>query len=560
MTDIFELSSRTVDELVELIPETGTALGLPGCDHRWSDLSPDGYDAQRSFWTRVLAEAQACETPDRAHEVAKAVLIADAETQIRVIHAELHLVDLNNIASPWQSIRDIFELMPDDTVAGWTNITTRLATIGQPLAGYRQCLQTGLDRGLTVAKRQVSVAIEQGRAAAGPSSTFNLFLDRFDQAAQENSALGSEDRRALEAAIEQAKNHFGLMTDWFESTYLLAAHEQDGIGRERYVRAAEQFLGETIDPEAVYAWGWTEIERLQARYIELAATIDPRLSVAQVMELLEHDPARAAGSVEEFVAIMLERQQGALASLDGSHFDVSDHIRVIDVKQAPPGGALAPYYSPPSEDFSRPGCVWYPTGDREFFPLFSEITTAYHEGFPGHHLQVGWQAAMGDQLSRYHRLLTWYPGSGEGWALYAETLMSELGFLETPDHELGFVASQMLRSCRIAIDIGIHCGFPIPSDQPFHPGEEWSFEIAVEMLEDLAFETPAMAESEVVRYFGWPGQAISYKIGEQAILDLRAERSRQPDFDLKQFHADVLSAGSTGLDLLRHLVRSAPTA
>ena len=255
--------------------------------------------------------------------------------------------------------------------------------------------------------------------------------------------------------------------------------------------------------------------------------------------------------IDEFVSLMKDRQTQALEALDGVHFDVPPEIRAIDVQVEPAGGASAAHYVPPSEDFSRPGSVWYPVAGRTHFPLFQEVTTAYHEGFPGHHLQVGVQLARAAELSRFHRLVVWYPGSGEGWALYAEHLMGELGYLERPEYVVGLLSSQLLRACRVAIDIGVHLDLPIPDDVTFHPGERWTFDLAVEMLDGRALLGDETARSEATRYFGWPGQAISYKIGEQAILDLRAEAEAAGSFDPKAFHARVLEVGSVGLDHLR---------
>ena len=163
---------------------------------------------------------------------------------------------------------------------------------------------------------------------------------------------------------------------------------------------------------------------------------------------------------------------------------------------------------------------------------------------------------MGEELSRFHRTIVWSPGSGEGWALYAEHLMGELGYLERPEYVVGLLSSQLMRSCRIAIDIGTHLDLAIPDDVTFHPGERWNYDLAYELLTERGLESPESAASEVVRYYGWPGQAISYKVGEQAILDLRAERAATANFDLKTFHSDVLSVGSIGLDLMRSHLRS----
>jgi uncharacterized protein (DUF885 family) len=272
--------------------------------------------------------------------------------------------------------------------------------------------------------------------------------------------------------------------------------------------------------------------------------------------LLRTDPDRLAAIPDDLVAFLKARLDEALDRLAGSHFDVPDKIRACDVKLAPPGGSLGAYYVGPSEDFTRPGSVWWSIDRSVPTPLYDNVSTAYHEGFPGHHLQVGIQASLADRLSRMHRLWIWNSGSGEGWALYAERLMDELGYLDRPDYVFGFLAAQMLRACRVVIDIGSHLELAIPAGQPFHPGETWSYELAVEMLETYATLERANAESEVKRYLGWPGQAIAYKVGEREILKLRAEvQARQGDeFDVKAFHQRLLEVGPLGLDLLRRFV------
>ena len=151
-----------------------------------------------------------------------------------------------------------------------------------------------------------------------------------------------------------------------------------------------------------------------------------------------------AATPEEFRALMQARQETALADLQGAHFDVPEPIRRVDVKLAPPGGALGAFYVGPSEDFTRPGTVWFAIGEQQVVPIFDQVTTNYHEGFPGHHLQNGIQMISPARLSRYQKMLVWYPGSGEGWALYAEDIMEELGYLEKPDYLMGKLAGEML--------------------------------------------------------------------------------------------------------------------
>jgi uncharacterized protein (DUF885 family) len=132
--------------------------------------------------------------------------------------------------------------------------------------------------------------------------------------------------------------------------------------------------------------------------------------------------------------------------------------------------------------------------------------------------------------------------------------MEQMGFLDKPDYVFGFLSAQMLRACRVVIDIGSHLGLAIPESQPFHPGEEWSFELGVEMLQQYATLERQYAESEMTRYLGWPGQAIAYKVGEREILDIRANLETRAGFDAKKFHADLLEIGPVGLEVVRDLL------
>jgi uncharacterized protein (DUF885 family) len=288
-----------------------------------------------------------------------------------------------------------------------------------------------------------------------------------------------------------------------------------------------------------------------------AGEILPGAPLAEVFRLLKTDPARCAKDPEEFLRLMSERQARALSELEGSHFDIPDQLRKLDIRIAPKGGPLGAYYVMPSEDFSRPGAIFYSLGEAGPIPLYDEISTAYHEGFPGHHLQVGLQVSLTDRLCRFHRVAEGYHGFAEGWALYAERLMHELGYFEKPDYVLGNLCAQMVRACRVVIDIGSHLDLPIPKDSPFHPGERWSFDLGVEMLRDWAELAPDHAVSEMNRYLGWPGQAISYKVGERVILALREEQRARlgSAFNLREFHAKIVGSGPVSLEILREIIR-----
>ncbi len=157
-----------------------------------------------------------------------------------------------------------------------------------------------------------------------------------------------------------------------------------------------------------------------------------------------------------------------------------------------------------------------------------------------------------DHLSRFQRILTFISGHGEGWALYAERLMGELGYFENPDYYLGMLSAQALRCVRVVIDIGLHLELAIPQGESFHPGEKWNHDLMLDFASERTQRPREFLESEVIRYLGWPAQAISYKVGERKWLDAR-EAARQRDgasFSLKEFHSQTLALGPMGLDML----------
>src|SRR2546430_1404268 len=242
------------------------------------------------------------------------------------------------------------------------------------------------------------------------------------------------------------------------------------------------------------------------------------------------------------------------ATRAGEAYAALGRFRRVEAMIAPPGGAAAMYYSGPSEDFSRPGRTWYPTLGKTRFPLWGEVSICYHEGVPGHHLQIAQVRYLASELSRFQRTLAGWSGHAEGWALYAERLMGELGYLDDPAYELGMLRAQALRAMRVVVDIGLHLELSIPADERYHPGETWTPDLALPFVMERSGRMPEdFMRSEVDRYLGWPGQAISYKIGERVWLAAReAARQQSGDaFDLKTFHARALNLGPMGLGQLR---------
>jgi len=551
---VFALSDRFVDELAEFSPMTASSLGIAGHDDRWDDCSPAGHQAHAELLHRYQVSLEELPPADADEWAALAIRVLGEHLadELEPLVQGDHLRDLGHVQSLVPTIPGIFDLMPTATIADWRNIAGRLDALPEPLAGLRQCLEVGRAEGLVAPQRQVRSIIDQLASWTLPGGALHRLVADFNAGPLDDPLLAGR----LADGLEFAGRSTTELAAWLHDDYLPTAATSDGVGAERYARHARSFLGTTLDLEETYRWGWEHLLDTRSQMRRLAAQLAPGRDLAEVVARLAVDRRWCASSQDEFRELMLGRIRQAIGQLDGRHFDIPDQIRTADVRLAPLGSPLGAWFVPPSEDFSRPGTTWWSIGDRRPVPLWDEVSTAYHEGFPGHHLQLGIQVALSDRLSRAHRLLVWVPGYGEGWALYAERLMHELGYFEEAAYELGWLAGSALRAARVAIDIGSHLDLPIPEDVPFHPGEHWTFDLGVEALERLAFQAPDLAESEMTRYLSWPAQAISYKVGEREILRLRDEvRSRAGTrFDLKSFHQQVLGHGTVGLDHLRELV------
>jgi len=533
-----------------LSPVLCTQLGIPGSDHEWGEtLGLVGIEQTLEMQERYRPRVEGFLHSEDVQERLAAKVMLEAFEESRAAHENLdYFRDLRHMASPFHQIRLTFDIMRADIPEARANIVRRLDTVEKPLGDYRGLLQAGMDAGVVVARRQVSSVIEQARRLADDPMSLDEIIGKVE------AVDGSS--RDLTAAAEGARGAFGDFGDWLETSYLPAARETDAVGREVYARAADRLVGLEVDPDEAYEWGWQEFQRLLSEMRHVSETIKPGEGVEATKAFLETDPAVTVSGTAELIEFVRGKLAEAVDDLSGSHFDVPEEIRPLTVQVAPAGSPLGVYYRRPSEDFSRPGGVWYSVGDQDVFPVYQHVSTAYHEGFPGHHLQIATAMCRREEISRFQRLLTWCPGYGEGWGMYAEVLMGELGYLENPHHYFGMLAKQMYRAARVVVDIGLHLGRRLDEGSPLFPGEPWTFDRAIEFMKVYGFRTEAQARDEVLRYLGWPGQAIAYKLGEREILRIR-ETTRQrlgEDFDLESFHSTVLANGTMRLDLLREVV------
>ena len=559
MSQVYRVVDRHVDRYAEINPVGATYAGIAGHDDRMTDYSPDGAGAMASLAKSTVSALDSTPIAGSADRVAREAVLEDLTVQLQQYDAGDYLRDLNVIASPFQGIRQVFDLMPRESEAEWRNIATRLGLVPGALSGFITTLRKGMSDGLVAARRQALECAQQARVwsgEAGEPSYFQRLLDEFRRRPGPGRSAALE--RDLERGVAEANQAYAAAGRFLKDEYAPRAATRDAVGRDRYALRARAFCGMELDLADTYRWGWDQLRDIEDRMRQTAERILPGQGLEAAKRHLETDPKRAIEGVDRFRGWMQEFVDRTIEDLARSHFEIPEPVKKIEAMIAPPGGALAMYYTSPSEDFSRPGRMWWPVDGKTRFPLWEEITTVYHEGVPGHHFQIGYTVYLSERLSRYQRLLGGTSGHGEGWALYAERLMGELGYLENPDYYLGMLAAQALRSVRVVIDIGMHLELPIPSDSPFHPGERWTPEFGLQFAVEHIHAPERFIRSEIDRYLGWPGQAISYKVGERIWLGAReVARSRLgPRFDMRAFHTRALQLGPMGLaQLARELAR-----
>lgn len=518
-------------------------MGVPGHDYRLDDFSPEGHQDRTALARRTLAAVDAAPITDEVDRITQLAMRERLGLEIELFDAGEHLADLNVVASPLQSIRDVFELMPTSTVEDWEIIAVRMSDVGKAIDGYIVSLDQAFRTGPAPALRQVELGVAEAAELASNDSFWRALVE----SAHTDSGPVPEALAAdLETAAGGARAAYARLSKSLRS-HAGAAPVEDAVGRERYQLLSRRFLGDVIDLDETYEWALDELARIVDEQQALAVELfGPGTSVEQAMELLDADPARqllGMDALQRWIQCTADEAIDAVSA----YIDIPPLARHLECVVFPThaGGV---HYHGPSDDFTRPGRLWWSVPPNvDTFGTWRMRTTVYHEGAPGHHLQLSTTINQCEVLNTWRRLACWVSGHGEGWALYAENLMQELGFLDDPGDRMGLLDNQRLRAARIVLDIGLHLG-------KTHPlGSRWNIANARDFLTNNSTLREGFRRFELDRYLGWPGEAPSYKVGQRIWEGVRrdAETARSDAFDLREFHRHALELGSVGLSILR---------
>jgi uncharacterized protein (DUF885 family) len=537
-TPLDGVAERYLDSLAELDPCAATELGILGHEDELTDYSPNGVTGRAEAARRTLAELDTVTPADATDRVTAAAMRERLGSTVALHDAGLDVGELNVIASPLQIIRDVFDLMATDTDDDWSVIDRRLALVPDRVDGYLDALHAAVRAGRAPAARQVARGIGQARRNQA------LFVEMVAGESVTNASLAAD----LQRNARRAAAAYAALADRLQTEIAPQAGTRDAVGRDAYRLFSRAFLGATVDLDETYAWGLQQLELIVAEQKSIAARLYPGASVADTLRRLDTEPRYLIAGTTALQHWMQDLSDRAVDELADTHFDIAGPLRRLECRIAPTqNGGI--YYTGPSEDLARPGRMWWsvPPGV-DTFHTWQETTTVFHEGVPGHHLQIGRAVVLADELNRWRRLACWVSGHGEGWALYAERLMADLGWLDDDGARMGMLDAQRFRAARVVIDIGVHCGLTAPD------GSIWTAEKAWAFLTSHS----AMAEDnlrfELDRYLGWPGQAPSYAVGQRIWQQLRDEVTAS-GVTLKDFHSRALDLGGLPLEVLISAVR-----
>ena len=533
-TPISQILDRFMEEGIKLSPIGATMLGVPGLDDQLDDLSMEGNEKRAELTRSTLAALKSAQPANELDRIARDVAVERLTSELNLNDTYEARILFNLISSPVTSIRQVFEMMKKDQPETIANVTKRMNGISAALDGWKSTLTFVAEKGKVNSRRQVLATA--GQLETFSKGAFTAVAKKFDP-----SGANSE----LFAAAKSAESACASLSTWMKETYAPQSLPTDGVGETRYKMWARHFTGADLDLRDTYEWGIKQLEEINNRMWVAAKKLYPdATSLREVADRLDKDPRYTVEGEENLLKKLREFIEAAVQRLDGKEFDIDPRIKTCEARLAPEGSASAAYYMGPSEDLSRPGTTWFPTMGRKTFGWWNIVSTWYHEAVPGHHLQIATTKINTERLNRFQRNRVFISGYSEGWALYAERLMDELGAFEDPGYEMGYLSAQGLRAARIVVDIGMHCGY-----KDFD-GEVWNAESAFKLLHERALLDEISARSEVDRYLGWPGQAISYKVGERFWMECReaAKERLGSKFELKKFHAYALGLGPMGLD------------
>ena len=535
-------ADRAWEQYLELNPLWATSQGDERWDDRLDDPGPQGRAAQLAMVEGWASDLQAFDGTDLPTEDAVTLdLMRVVVTRVRQAH-DLRLWEMEAIdqyGGPQGLIGELARLQRADSAEHLARLLARLAAYPSWMEAHRANVEAGLASGRTAAAPVVERCITQTRRMLeAPAEQSPIVLA--------NASLGDATRDALVDAVERhvrpAHAAWLALLERYAGRVRAGdgiCHLPDGDALYRHHILAWTTLAE--EPRSIHEYGLERLAEVEAQERRIAAELHHG-GIGELRRFLDSSPDNHAGQPDQLIGMaeeLVARAEAQASRWFGRLPSDGCAVRAVEPhmeQEAPPA-----FYVPPNEDGSRRGAYFINTYDPASRPLHRLAATTFHEAVPGHHFQIAIEQELPD-LPTFRRFGSRLAGGAyvEGWALYAERLAGEMGLYRDPRERFGALESEAWRAARLVVDTGIHA-------------LGWTRQQSIDLLRERAGLSRLEAETETDRYISWPGQALSYMIGQREILALRAELERRDGdrFDPRAFHDATIGHGSLPLSTLR---------
>jgi uncharacterized protein (DUF885 family) len=535
-----DLADRFWDGLLERDPMWATVLGDDRFDDRWPDLGPDGRAADEAAYRSTLDEARDIPADGLEPEqiITRDLMILVCENALAALDQKQYQLAVDHMSGPQVWTAEMAQYQPADTPERVDRLLARYAAYPAMLEQNIETLQEGVADGRTAAITPVRRAIEQIDRL--------LAMAPAEHPATSMAQVGDTDRDRVATAVEEhVYPALRRLRDYLADGYEPHARPEPGLsttpgGEEAYRLAIRTQTSLDTTAEEVHAFGLADLEAIEAEQDEIARRLGPADGRA-LREALVADPSNHTDDPSAIVALAQQQTDRAYTEAPkyfGRLPSANCYVKAVEAyreAESPPA-----FYMPPTLDGSRQGQYYintYQPADRQLHRIAS-IT--FHEATPGHHFQIGIEMEL-KGLPAFRTLGARLAGAAyvEGWGLYTERLADEMGLYADDRERLGMLEAQAFRAARLVVDSGLHA-------------MGWTRERAIAFMHEHGSLPMVDAEIEVDRYTIWPGQALTYKLGQREIERARAAVAEEMGdrFDLRAFHDEVLGHGSLPLATL----------
>lgn len=545
--DAFELLLKEQHEARQNLSPVYMSMGGDlSRNGEWPDMSLDAKQSERDLWQQQREQLLAIDKPllSSANQLNLDLAIYDLEDRMAEYDIGGFLLPLTMRDGP-QTAYDVIEYLEFSSEQHYRDWISRLNALPNYLDQHIELMREGINRGVVQPRVVMDRVSTQLAALQVTDPTQSAFYKPFEEM---DIDIGDDVKADLRAAAQDAITNqtlpaYAEFATFFNQEYLVASREEVGVGstewgRSYYEFLVRQFTTTNKTPEEIHQIGLSEVERIRTEMESIRQQVGFDGDLAEFFVHLRTDPQFFYDTPEELFEAYLatsKRLDPELVHLFGRLPRTPYGVRAIPDAIAP--DTTIAYYMPPADDGSRAGYYYVNLYKPETRPIWGIEVLSVHEAVPGHHLQIS-LAMERAELPAFRRSM----GVGayvEGWGLYSERLGYDMGLYQDPYSRFGQLAYDMWRSVRLVVDTGMH-----------YMG--WTREEAIEYFKSNSPKSELDIVNEIDRYIGWPGQALGYKIGQLKILELRASAESQlgDEFDIREFHDQLLSTGAVPLSVM----------